>query len=141
MDKVLQVKWVGMMVYSVKYEMSIEFKVYTFSMSFFDNAWEDLLLSVVRVGHCVPVAGFCLSLYNLHMPNREVTLIKSNWQMCICVHFRWFKYITEAADSYKGKEGRHRRNATVNQAAEPSGAQEEESAEDKERLRKESKEE
>ena len=61
--------------------------------------------------------------------------------MCICVHFRWFKYITEAADSYKGKEGRHRRNATVNQAAEPSGAQEEESAEDKERLRKESKEE
>ena len=32
----------------------------------------DPLLSVVRKGHCVPLAGFCLPLYNLHMLNRYV---------------------------------------------------------------------
>ena len=32
----------------------------------------NVQLSVVRVGHCVPLAGFCLSLYDLHALNRDV---------------------------------------------------------------------
>ena len=32
---------------------------------------KDTDLSVVRDGHCVPLAGFCLSLYSLHMLNKQ----------------------------------------------------------------------
>ena len=32
----------------------------------------DLKLSVVRVGHRVPVEGFCLSLYSLRVQYRDV---------------------------------------------------------------------
>ena len=28
-------------------------------------------LSVVREGHCVPIVDFCLSLYNMHVLNRD----------------------------------------------------------------------
>ena len=30
-----------------------------------------------RVGHCVPLAGFCLSLYDLHTLNRDVNMVQS----------------------------------------------------------------
>ena len=33
---------------------------------------KDPLLSVVRVGYRVPLADFCLSLYSLHVLNRDV---------------------------------------------------------------------
>ena len=39
---------------------------------------EDPKLSVVRVGHRVPLAGLCLSLYSLHMLNRDVNMIQTN---------------------------------------------------------------
>ena len=29
-----------------------------------------------RVGHCVPLAGICLSLYSLHVLNRDINMIK-----------------------------------------------------------------
>ena len=35
-------------------------------------------LSVARVEHCVLLAGFCLSPYNLHVPNRDVYMIQTN---------------------------------------------------------------
>ena len=38
---------------------------------------KDPQLSVVRVGHCVPLAGFCLCLYDLHALNRDVNMIQS----------------------------------------------------------------
>ena len=38
---------------------------------------KDPYLSVVRVGHRVPLAGFCLSLYDLHALNRDVNMIQS----------------------------------------------------------------
>ena len=41
-------------------------------------------LSVVWVGHCVPLAGFCLSLYGLYVPkilNRYVNMIQTNTQI------------------------------------------------------------
>ena len=38
---------------------------------------KDPWLSVVRVGHCVPLAGFCLSLYDLHALNRDANMIQS----------------------------------------------------------------
>ena len=41
---------------------------------------KDPYLSVVRVGHCVPLAGFCLSLYDLHALNRDVNMIQTNKQ-------------------------------------------------------------
>ena len=44
---------------------------------------KDPCLSVVRVGHCVPLAGFCLSLYSLHVLNMDVNMtqtIKSYFQ-------------------------------------------------------------
>ena len=37
---------------------------------------KDPQLSVVSVGHGVPLAGFCLSLYGLHVLNRDVNMIK-----------------------------------------------------------------
>ena len=37
---------------------------------------KDPQLSVVRVGHRVPVAGFCLSLYNLHVLYENADMIK-----------------------------------------------------------------
>ena len=39
---------------------------------------KDPLLSVVRVGHHVPLAGFYLSLYSLHMLNRSINMIQIN---------------------------------------------------------------
>ena len=41
---------------------------------------KDLSLSVVRVGHRVPLAGICLSLYDLHALNRDVNMIQINKQ-------------------------------------------------------------
>ena len=41
---------------------------------------KDPQLSVVRVGHCVPLTGFCLSLYDLHALNRDVNMIQTNKQ-------------------------------------------------------------
>ena len=38
---------------------------------------KDPQLSVVRVGHRVPLAGFCLSLYGLHVLNRVVNMIQT----------------------------------------------------------------
>ena len=38
---------------------------------------KDLKLSVVRVGHHVQLAGFCLSLYSLHVLNTNVDIIQS----------------------------------------------------------------
>ena len=38
---------------------------------------KDPYLSVIRVGHRVPLAGFCLSLYGLHVLNRDVNIIQS----------------------------------------------------------------
>ena len=37
-------------------------------------------LSIVRVGHCVPLADFCLSLFGLHVLNRDVNIIQTNKQ-------------------------------------------------------------
>ena len=34
-------------------------------------------LAICRVGHCVPLAGFCLSLYDLHALNRDVDMIQT----------------------------------------------------------------
>ena len=36
---------------------------------------KDPQLSVIRVGHCVPLAGFCLPLYSLHVLNRDINMI------------------------------------------------------------------
>ena len=41
---------------------------------------KDSQFSVVRVGHCVLLAGFCLSLYDLHVLNRDVNMIQTNKQ-------------------------------------------------------------
>ena len=41
---------------------------------------KDPQLSVIRVGHCGPLAGFCLSLYDLHALNRDVNMIQTNKQ-------------------------------------------------------------
>ena len=38
---------------------------------------KDPWLSVVRIGHCVPSAGFCLCLYGLHVLSRDVNMIHS----------------------------------------------------------------
>ena len=38
----------------------------------------DPQLSLIRKGHCVPVAGFCLPAYSLHMLNRDVNMIQTN---------------------------------------------------------------
>ena len=39
---------------------------------------KDPSLSVIRVGHHVLLAGFCLSLYGLHALNRDVNVIQTN---------------------------------------------------------------
>ena len=39
---------------------------------------KDPWLSVVRVGHHVPLVGFCLVLYDLHVLNRDVNMIPKN---------------------------------------------------------------
>ena len=44
----------------------------------------ELGLSVVRVGHRVPSAGFCLSLYSLHVLNRDINTIQQK-ATCDCV--------------------------------------------------------
>ena len=41
---------------------------------------KDPYLSVVRVGHCVPLAVFFLSLYDLHALNRDVNMIQTKKQ-------------------------------------------------------------
>ena len=41
---------------------------------------KDLYLSVIIVGHRVPLAGFCRSLYGLHVLNRDVNMIQTNKQ-------------------------------------------------------------
>ena len=38
---------------------------------------KDPRLSVIRVGHCIPLAVFCLSLYSLHVLIRDVNMIQS----------------------------------------------------------------
>ena len=38
---------------------------------------KDPQLSVIRVGHRVPLAGFCLSLCSLHVLNRDVNMIQT----------------------------------------------------------------
>ena len=38
---------------------------------------KDPQLSVVKVGHGKPLAGFCLSLYDLHALNRDVNMIQT----------------------------------------------------------------
>ena len=38
---------------------------------------KDLQLSVVRVGHHVPLAGFCQALHSLHVLNRGVNMMQS----------------------------------------------------------------
>ena len=50
---------------------------------------KDPQLSVVRVGHCVPLAGFCLSLYSLHVLNRDVNMIQTKKIYCtqLCLHY------------------------------------------------------
>ena len=45
-----------------------------------DMHTKDPQLSVVRVGYCVLLAGFCLSLYmlySLHVQNRDVNIIQN----------------------------------------------------------------
>ena len=37
----------------------------------------DPYLSVVRVRYCVPLAGYCLSLYGLHVLNRDVNKMQT----------------------------------------------------------------
>ena len=37
---------------------------------------EDPWLSVIRLGHCVPLVGFWLFLYSLHMLDRDVNVIQ-----------------------------------------------------------------
>ena len=39
---------------------------------------KDPWLSFVRVGYHVPLASFCLSLYSLHVLNRDVNMIQIN---------------------------------------------------------------
>ena len=41
---------------------------------------KDPWLSDVRLGHCVPLAGFCLSLYGLYVLNMDVNMIQTNKQ-------------------------------------------------------------
>ena len=44
-----------------------------------DNACERSLATCWKVVHCLPLAtGFCLSLYSLHVLNRDVYMIKTN---------------------------------------------------------------
>ena len=40
----------------------------------------DPKLSVVGVGHCAPLAGFCLSIYSLHVLTRDVNMVQTNKQ-------------------------------------------------------------
>ena len=44
---------------------------------------KDPQLSVIRVGHFVPLAGLCLSLYSLHALIRDVNMIKKSSQIYI----------------------------------------------------------
>ena len=51
---------------------------------------KDPQLSVVRVGHRVPLAGFCLSLYGLHVLNRDVNMnkrISPTWPSPLCLQW------------------------------------------------------
>ena len=45
---------------------------------------KDPQLSVVRVGHCVPLADLCLSLYSLHVPNGDVNIIQTKAVSSYC---------------------------------------------------------
>ena len=46
---------------------------------------KDPELSVVRVGHCVPLAGFGLSLYSPHVLNRDINMTKKTSKCAICI--------------------------------------------------------
>ena len=48
---------------------------------------EDSQLSVVRVGHCVLLVGFCLSLYILHVLNRDINMIQTIYLKCFGKNF------------------------------------------------------
>ena len=39
---------------------------------------KDPQLSAIRVGHRIPLAGFCLSLYGLHVLQTDVNMIQTN---------------------------------------------------------------
>ena len=57
------------------------------------------------------------------------------------VHYRWFKHITEAAESYKGKEAPANRRRSVRKAGSSGSVNEEvtpgEAPQDEERIREE----
>ena len=44
---------------------------------------KDPQLSFARVQHCVPLPGFCLALYSLHVLNRDVSIVKADQTMVI----------------------------------------------------------
>ena len=48
---------------------------------------KDLQLSVVRVGHRVPLPGLCLSLYGLNVMNRDVNAIQTNKKATLRLFF------------------------------------------------------
>ena len=47
---------------------------------------KDPKLSVLRVGQVVLLAGFCLSLYSLHVLNRDVNMMQRKKIMCLHDH-------------------------------------------------------
>ena len=66
---------------------------------------KDPYLSVVRVGHCFSLAGFCLSLYDLHALNRDDNMIQTNsnkttYQQAQSLFHKWNNPSTLV---YKGK--------------------------------------
>ena len=62
-----------------------------------NNACKRFLAICVRVGHRVPWAGFCLSLYSLHVLNRDVNMIQTNKQtnlaVILSIQFCYFKLL------------------------------------------------
>ena len=59
---------------------------------------KDPWLSVERVRHHVPLAGFCLSLYSLHVLNRDLYMIQTNKNRCITIINAWFLYYLPKED-------------------------------------------
>ena len=57
---------------------------------------KDPQLPVVRVEHRVPLAGFCLSLYSLHMLNRDVSIIQIQISHETYSHYREYVCICMA---------------------------------------------
>ena len=53
-----------------------------------DNVCKRSLAIICRLGHCVPFADFCLSLYSLHVLNWDINMIqqtKTSTVGCHCV--------------------------------------------------------